>query len=195
MKKQFLVVLVSFLMFQNYTFASTDNWEAVMKQKKGKTLNILLNSGRWITADVEMVDQNKLLVENGIGRYEIFRKVEISEVYLKTGSIGKSVLIGTAATVGVVLLTGIIVESGYPGEDKYMMTCIATMFAIPVGASIGLVDGILKEHKKMIYKSDDRHLGQEETQVTLEPLAELQDLTKINLFPKLSDPAFEMQAK
>jgi hypothetical protein len=176
MKNKFLSMLVCFLLFQNFTFASTDDWETVMKQKKGKTLNILLNSGRWLTADIEMVDEKKLLVENGIGRYEAFWKNEIREIYVKTGSIQKSVLIGAAATAGTVLLAGLILESRYSGEDKYMLTTLATMYSIPIGASIGLGHGLLSEHKKRIYKSEDQLQFQKEEKITLHPLPEAEEM-------------------
>ena len=76
-------------------FGQSNDWQNVSKLRKGKTIYMMLNSGKWLTADFEKVEDEKLVVQNGADRFEAFRRGEIQEIYIKRASIGKSILLGT----------------------------------------------------------------------------------------------------
>ncbi|MCI0612196.1 hypothetical protein L0244_04330 [bacterium] len=177
---QRIIICVFVIFFLNTTlFAESQDWQNVSKLRKGKTIYVMLNSGKWLTAKIEKVEDETLVVENGADRYEAFRRDEIQEIYIKRASIGKSILLGTAIVVGGALALDVAVEHGYSGEDKYMYTPFIVMYAAPIGAGLGYLHGITSQKKDLIYKSERRIAEDYEIGNISEPhLPQTQWLTK-----------------
>ena len=134
---------------------NVNDWQNVSNLRKGKTIYVMLDSGKWFSADIEKVEDEKLVVRNGADRYEAFRREEIQEIWVNRASIGKSILFGTAIAAGAALTTGLIMEARSTGEDKYMFTMNLTICAAPVGASLGLLYGIANHKRGLIYKAKE----------------------------------------
>jgi hypothetical protein len=153
---QRIILLLLIIFFLNATlFAESYDWQNVNKIPKGKTIYVMLNSGKWFTAEIQKVIDEKLVVQIGADRYDAFRKEEIQEIWIKRSSIAKSILIGTAIAAGTALTTGLIMESRSTGEDKYMFTTNITLCAAPIGASAGLFYGIANHKRGLIYKAKE----------------------------------------
>jgi hypothetical protein len=135
---------------------NVNDWQNVSNLRKGKTIYGMLHSGKWFTADIAKVEDEKLVVQNGAGRYEGYRKDEIQEIWIKRSSIGKSMLIGTAIVVGGALALDVAIEHGYSGEDKYMYTPFIVMYGAPIGAGLGFLHGISTQKKDLIYKAEQK---------------------------------------
>ncbi len=154
---QRIIISVLIILFLSATvFAESQDWQNVSKLRRGKTIYIMLNSGKWLTADIEKVEDEKLVVQRGADRFEGFRRDEIQEIYIKKDSIGKSILIGTAIVAGGALALDVAIEHGYSGEDKYMYAPLIVMYAAPIGAGLGFLHGITTQEKDLIYKSERR---------------------------------------
>lgn len=153
MQRIIISVLVIFFLTTTL-FAESQEWQNVSKLRKGKTIYVMLSSGKWFTAEMKKVEDEKLVVENGAGRYEGYRKEDIQEIWIKRASIGKSMLLGTAIVVGGALALDVAVEHGYSGEDKYMYTPFIIMYAAPIGAGLGYLHGITNQKKVLIYQAE-----------------------------------------
>jgi hypothetical protein len=153
---QRIIISVLIILFLCATvFGQSNDWQSVSKLRKGKTIYIMLNSGKWLTADFEKVEDEKLVVQNGADRFEGFRRDEIQEIYIKRSSIGKSILVGTLIVAGGALALDVAVEHGYSGEDKYMYAPLIVMYAAPIGAGLGFLHGITTQKKDLIYKAKE----------------------------------------
>lgn len=152
------IIILLFVIFVLSTtlFAGSYDWQNVTKLRKGKTIYVMLDSGKWLDANFEKVEDEKLVVQNGADRYEAFRKEEIQEIWIKKASIGKSILIGTAIVVGGALALDVAIEHGYSGEDKYMYTPFIVMYGAPIGAGLGFLHGISTQKKDLIYKAEHK---------------------------------------
>lgn len=153
---QRIIISVLFILFLcSIAFPESQDWQNVSKLRKGKSVYVLLNSGRWLTSQIEKVEDENLVVQNGAGRYEVFRKDELQEIWIKRNSIGKSVLLGTLIVAGGALALDVAAEHGYSGEDKYMYTGAILLGASGIGASLGLLHGITNQKKDLIYKAKE----------------------------------------
>lgn len=159
--QRIIISLLVILFLNTILFADSqdsqnvNNWQNVSKLSKGKRIYVMLNSGKWFTADIAKVEGEKLVVQNGAARYEGYRKEEIQEIWIKRSSIGKSMLIGTAIVVGGALALDVAIEHGYSGEDKYMYTPFIVMYGAPIGAGLGFLHGISTHKKDLIYKAKE----------------------------------------
>jgi hypothetical protein len=152
----FVILFLNTILFADSRDSQNVNdWQNVSKLRKGKTIYVMLDSGKWFTADIAKVEDEKLVVENGAARYEGYRKEEIQEIWIKKASIGKSIAIGTAIVVGGALVLDVAIEHGYSGEDKYMYTPLIVMCTAPIGAGLGFLHGITTQKKDLIYKAKE----------------------------------------
>jgi hypothetical protein len=151
-----IIILLNTILFADSRDSQNVNdWQNVSKLRKGKTIYVILNSGKWFTADIEKVEDEKLVVQNGAARYEGYRKDDILEIWIKKASIGKSILIGTAIAVGSAVAIDVAIEHGYSGEDKYMYMPFIVMYSAPVGAGLGFLHGMTTQKKDLIYKAKE----------------------------------------
>jgi hypothetical protein len=159
---QQIIISVLVILFLNTTlFADSRNsqnvndWQNVSKLRKGKTIYVMLDSGKWFSADIAKVEDDKLVVQNGAARYEGYRKEEIQEIWIKKSSMGKSIAIGAAIAVGSAVAIDVAIEHGYSGEDKYMYMPFIVMYSAPIGAGLGFLHGITTQKKDLIYKAKE----------------------------------------
>lgn len=151
-----IIISVLVVLFLSTTlFAESYDWQNVCKLPKGKNIYVMSKSGKWFSADFEKVEDNKLIVQNGVDLYVGFRKEEIQEIWIRKSSIGKSVLVGTAVVVGGAVALDVIIEHGYSGEDKYMYMPFLVLAAAPIGAGLGFLQGITDHKKDLIYKAKE----------------------------------------
>jgi len=134
---------------------NVNDWQNVSKLRKGKTIYVMLDSGKWFTADIEKIEDEKLVVQNGAARYQGYRKDEIQEIWIKKSSMGKSIAIGAGIVVGGLLVLDVAIEHGYSGEDKYMYTPFIILYGAPIGAGLGFLHGITTQKKDLIYKAKE----------------------------------------
>jgi len=180
MENKFKYVVIFFAMLvslqawagcDNPLSPSSNEWKKLRRLNKGLDIQIDLKNGESLVGRVQKLHDGKLIVKTNT--FEQFCETDVQQIrYVDKTDIGKSMLIGAGLALGAAYTTGIILESGYPGEDKGMLTALMSVYSIPIGAGLGILHGLQHSGKIVVaYKA---------------PTVEKPDLSWYQL-PKLED--------
>jgi len=131
------------------------DWSAVVAVPSDQKLVIELNSGKHANGKMSTASDTGLSIMHGKEPEDIKRS-DIRKVYRETGtSVKKSTLVGAGIGGAGGAVAGAAVEGcdGIGCTSRGQGAAVGALFFASVGAVTGLVIGLLRHHKTLIYQS------------------------------------------
>jgi len=132
-----------------------NNWSAVVAIPSGQKLNVELNTGKHLNGKLSAASEKGLSIVAGKETEDINRS-DVRKVYRETGtSVTKSTLVGAGIGGAGGAIAGAAVEGcdGIGCVSRGEGAAVGALVFATVGALTGLVIGLLRHHKTLIYQA------------------------------------------